>query len=110
MPVQANDDAAPAPIDLKCQCSDADPRGEATQSISYTCLYQRHYGNCNQAYMFDANAELAPEGFCQMSCSRCSCCQPAHDVLAQLGATRFLQVCARLGRQRPGHGAWGPRP
>jgi hypothetical protein len=59
VPVQANDVEAPTPIDVKCQCSDADPRVEATQSITYTCLYQRHYGNCDQTYMFDANAELS---------------------------------------------------
>lgn len=41
---------------------------------------------------FDANAELAPEGFCQISCDRCSCCQAPWTVLQQLGATRFLQV------------------
>jgi hypothetical protein len=52
--VQANDVEQPDPIDLPCQCSDADPRDEASQQVTYTCLYQRHYGNCNQPYMFDA--------------------------------------------------------
>lgn len=47
---------------------------------------------------FDANAELAPEGFCQISCSRCNCCQPPVDVLKQLGANRFLQVGVRAAR------------
>lgn len=44
---------------------------------------------------FDANAELAPEGFCQISCSRCNCCQSAWDVAQSLGATRFLQARPR---------------
>ncbi|KAL4859409.1 hypothetical protein ACK3TF_000516 [Chlorella vulgaris] len=92
VPNQANDVGAPAPIDLKCQCSDADPREELSQEVSYTCFYQRHFGNCNQDYLFDANAELAPEGFCQISCSRCNCCQSPAEVLQQLGATRFLQA------------------
>lgn len=51
---------------------------------------------------FDANAELAPEGFCQISCSRCNCCQPPVDVLKTLGATRFLQV--GVGTTRAGLG------
>ncbi len=44
------------------------------------------------SFRFDANAELAPEGFCQISCSRCNCCEPPTDVLKTLGANRFLQV------------------
>ena len=54
MPVQANDTGDATPIALKCQCSDADPRDEATQEISFDCFYQRFFGNCNQTYMFDA--------------------------------------------------------
>jgi hypothetical protein len=52
--VQANDDAAPVPIDLNCQCSDAAPRNESTFRIDYDCFYQSLFGNCQQAYMFDA--------------------------------------------------------
>ncbi|GAB4817690.1 hypothetical protein N2152v2_004736 [Parachlorella kessleri] len=91
VPVQANDDGVVQPIDLKCQCSDADPRGDLDGLVSVDCFYQRVFGNCNETYMFDANAELAPEGFCQVSCSRCNCCVPPYEALQQLNATRFLQ-------------------
>ncbi|KAL4426862.1 hypothetical protein ABPG77_006648 [Micractinium sp. CCAP 211/92] len=92
VPVQAGDTGNQTPIDLDCQCSDADPRDEATQTVKFGCWYQRAYGKCQETYMFDANAELAPEGFCQISCSRCNCCQSAWDVAQSLGATRFLQA------------------
>lgn len=47
------------------------------QTVTYDCFYQRLFGNCNMTYMFDANAELAPEvgGGC------CGCCLPAGSVL-----------------------------
>jgi hypothetical protein len=51
VPVQANDDGSQAPIALKCQCSDADPREESTQEITYDCFYQRFFGKCGEAYM-----------------------------------------------------------
>ncbi|KAI7844504.1 hypothetical protein COHA_001863 [Chlorella ohadii] len=92
VPVQANDDGMQTPIALKCQCSDADPRGQDTQEVTYNCFHQRLFQKCSETYMFDANAELAPEGFCQISCSRCNCCEPPTDVLKTLGANRFLQA------------------
>ena len=52
MPVQAGDTEPLDPIDLPCQCSDADPRGEMSQLVTYTCFYQRQYNNCNQPYMW----------------------------------------------------------
>lgn len=60
--MQANDVGEPTPVDLKCQCSDADPRDDKTQLVTYDCFYQRLFGNCNDTtFMFDANAELSPE-------------------------------------------------
>jgi uncharacterized surface protein with fasciclin (FAS1) repeats len=44
--------------------------------------------------MFDANAELAPEGFCQISCSRCNCCQSPAEVIQSNGGSRFLQAAS----------------
>jgi uncharacterized surface protein with fasciclin (FAS1) repeats len=44
--------------------------------------------------MFDANAELAPEGFCQISCSRCNCCQTPAEVIQSNGGSRFLQAAS----------------
>ena len=66
MPNQANDAGIPDPIDLPCQCSDADPRDEKTGQVTFSCYFQRHFSSCNDPSYFDANAELAPEGFCQM--------------------------------------------
>lgn len=62
-----------------------------------TCFYHRVYGSCNADFLFDADAELAPEGFCQMSCGRCSCCSPPADVARQAGGTRFLQALEAAG-------------
>jgi hypothetical protein len=76
----------------RCLALPADPRGDLDQLVTYDCFYQRSFGNCNETYMFDANAELAPEGFCQISCSRCNCCVSPYDALLQLKASRFLQV------------------
>lgn len=39
----------------------ADPRQETTQDLGTRCFFHRVYNNCNQNFMFDANAELAPE-------------------------------------------------
>jgi uncharacterized surface protein with fasciclin (FAS1) repeats len=47
--------------------------------------------------MFDANPELLPEYFCQMSCSRCSCCVSAAEIIASLGGRRFLQAAEAAG-------------
>ncbi|PSC73937.1 Beta-Ig-H3 fasciclin [Micractinium conductrix] len=115
VPVQAGDVLAPAPIDLDCQCSDADPRAEDSQEVVFGCFWQKQFEKCNETYMcgvggrrwgagglFDANAELAPEGFCQMSCSRCSCCKPLADVLRELGANRFLQAPQAVEASQPG--------
>ena len=43
--------------------------------------------------MFDANAELSPEGFCQISCDRCLCCSSASKIIQSLGGgSKFLQA------------------
>lgn len=49
--MQANDDGVQTPIDLPCQCSDADPRGEASQEVEVDCYWQRIYQKCNEPYM-----------------------------------------------------------
>lgn len=51
VPVQAGDTGDQTPIDLDCQCSDADPRDEATQTVTFGCWYQRAYGKCQETYM-----------------------------------------------------------
>lgn len=94
MPNQAGDAGDTSPIDVPCQCSDADPRRDIDQEVGTTCFFHRVYGACNADFMFDANAELAPEGFCQISCSRCSCCVSPSEIIASLGGNRFLQAAA----------------
>jgi hypothetical protein len=47
--------------------------------------------------MFDANQELAPEAFCQISCGRCNCCLPPSEVASQLGGGHFLDAARRTG-------------
>lgn len=51
MPVQAGDTGVQTPIDLPCQCSDADPREENSQLVIFDCFYQRYYQKCNELYM-----------------------------------------------------------
>lgn len=51
LPVQANDEGVQTPIDLPCQCSDADPRGEESQEVEVSCFWQRHFGKCGESYM-----------------------------------------------------------
>ncbi|KAL4547831.1 hypothetical protein Ndes2526B_g07053 [Nannochloris sp. 'desiccata'] len=63
VPVEAGDIQDTSPIEVPCQCSDADPREEFSQKVGTNCYNHRIYNNCNQEFMFDANAELAPEGF-----------------------------------------------
>lgn len=43
--------APQTPIDLPCQCSDADPRGEASQEVEVDCYWQRIYQKCGEPYM-----------------------------------------------------------
>jgi len=94
VPVQANDDRERDPIEVPCQCSDADPRAESSQAVETTCFNHRVFNNCDLDFMFDAGAELAPEGFCQISCSRCNCCQSPAEVIQSNGGSRFLQAAS----------------
>lgn len=87
----------PYPVELPCQCSDAAPRNPDTQTVTSSCFFQRAFNNCQLEYMFDADAELAAEGFCQMSCDRCNCCSPPSEVLRTLGANTFSQVIETAG-------------
>ena len=84
-------------VESPCQCSDADPKNEATQEVEFTCFAQRVFGNCQEIWMFEANAELNPEGQCQISCSRCNCCKAPSEVLRELGATQFLSAIQTAG-------------
>jgi len=61
VPNQAGDEGDRAPIEVPCQCSDANPRDEVEQAVETTCFFHRVFGSCNADFMFDANAELAPE-------------------------------------------------
>lgn len=51
----------PLPTAVRCRASPGPPLG---------CCPAGHFGKCNETYMFDANAELAPEGFCQARFAR----------------------------------------
>ncbi|KAL4458150.1 hypothetical protein ABPG75_013015 [Micractinium tetrahymenae] len=54
---------SPSP-DPSCTCTDVQPN-------KYPCADEARWGKCGQGYM-RPNADL-PEGFCQISCKRCSC-------------------------------------
>lgn len=84
-------------VESPCQCSDADPKNDTTQEVEYSCFAQRIFGNCQQSWMFEANAELNPEGQCQISCSRCNCCKSPTEMLRELGATQFLNTIQTAG-------------
>ena len=67
VPNQAGDQGDTTPKEVPCQCSDANPRNEQSEEVGVDCYYHRIFGNCNEQFMFDANAELCPEHFCQIS-------------------------------------------
>ena len=41
-----------------CICSDADPRPDATLTVTYNCYHQALYGNCDAEFMSGALEEL----------------------------------------------------
>jgi len=84
-------------VESPCQCSDADPKNDATQEVEYSCFAQKVFGNCQEIWMFEANAELNPEGQCQISCSRCNCCKSPTEMLRELGNTQFLNAIQTAG-------------
>ncbi|KFM27896.1 hypothetical protein F751_5461 [Auxenochlorella protothecoides] len=77
----------------ECICSDADPRSDDTLTVTYNCYHQALFGNCEAEFMKGALEELVEsDGFCQMSCNNCTCCDSPYNVIEKTGNTRFLQV------------------
>lgn len=88
--------SAVAAAAVPCNCSDAAPRGDSLL-FGIDCFHQRTFNSCNADYMSSFLKELNyNDGFCQMSCGRCSCCAPPASVLSKLGASRFLQAVAAV--------------
>lgn len=72
--------------------SDAAPRNESLL-FGINCYHQRTFNSCNADYMSSFLQELNyADGFCQISCGRCSCCTDPAAVLSKLGADKFLQA------------------
>ncbi|KDD74948.1 hypothetical protein H632_c969p0, partial [Helicosporidium sp. ATCC 50920] len=80
-----------------CVCSDADPRDD-TQLVTTTCFHQRVFGNCEAEFMMGALEELVEtDGFCQMSCGRCQCCDTPANIIAKTGwGDSFLEYAASV--------------
>ncbi|CAD7698804.1 unnamed protein product [Ostreobium quekettii] len=66
----------------RCSCSDIPPRGSKS-----TCAEQRSFGKCNAIWM-RSTAEI-PEAFCQVTCGRCPCKDPAVSQVSRRDSEGF---------------------
>lgn len=74
-----------------CLCSDLVPQAYAGGPTNGTCLENQVLGNCDKPWMLEiSTADIGPEGYCQITCGRCSCCDSFKEVLTKLGATTLL--------------------
>lgn len=97
VPIKGPDDGTRDPIEVPCQCSDADPRWYASGQIIQTCLEAKRMGKCWDQFMFGGDADLIPEHYCQITCGRCNCCKSFYDLIQQYGGNEFLSLVDRDG-------------
>lgn len=82
------------PNPLSCTCTDVDPRESFISTVPFTCWEQYKFGSCNQSFMLDSIKEVS-EGYCQISCGRCSCCPSLQEAALQAGLTEFIWAMNR---------------
>ncbi|GLC36965.1 hypothetical protein PLESTM_000523400 [Pleodorina starrii] len=76
-------------LGIPCGCSDVDPRDSFLRAkVDYSCFDQARFGACGQSFMLETPEEV-PEGYCQISCGRCSCCPTLDSVLRDKGLEMF---------------------
>ena len=63
-----------------CNCTDVYPHVGYNAGVVSSCLEMQRYKKCGEPFMMNAIKEL-PEGYCQVTCGRCSCCKPLWDTM-----------------------------
>lgn len=92
VPIKGPDDGTRDPIDVPCQCSDAEPRAYGDGKIITSCLEAKKQGLCWNNIMFGGDADLLPEHYCQITCGRCNCCRDFYSLIQQYGGNEFLSL------------------
>eukprot|EP01026_Neomeris_dumetosa_P008990 TRINITY_DN12967_c0_g1_i2.p1 TRINITY_DN12967_c0_g1~~TRINITY_DN12967_c0_g1_i2.p1 ORF type:complete len:368 (-),score=37.24 TRINITY_DN12967_c0_g1_i2:246-1349(-) len=87
--VWGQDEGVPNP--LSCICTDVDPRSGYNKPPAAECFEQSMLGKCDEQFMFDTIGEL-PEGYCQITCGRCDCCNNLNNLLEKEGLLEFLSA------------------
>eukprot|EP00884_Botryococcus_braunii_P004584 jgi/Botrbrau1/14126/Bobra.182_3s0069.1 len=103
MPAQAQwpddesveEDGIPTGPNAACYCSDVSPRND-NNTVDYNCQQQLELGNCNANFMRETVKEV-PEGYCQITCSRCNCCSTLSDLLQKNGLTSIVDAARAAG-------------
>eukprot|EP01025_Chloroclados_australasicus_P021641 TRINITY_DN2270_c0_g1_i1.p1 TRINITY_DN2270_c0_g1~~TRINITY_DN2270_c0_g1_i1.p1 ORF type:complete len:405 (-),score=35.02 TRINITY_DN2270_c0_g1_i1:283-1362(-) len=88
------DEGVPNPLD--CICTDVDPRAGYNKAPSSECFEQSMLGKCDEGFMFDTIGEL-PEGYCQITCGRCDCCNNLNNLLLDENLLEFQGALNALG-------------
>eukprot|EP01023_Acetabularia_acetabulum_P067633 TRINITY_DN9366_c0_g1_i1.p1 TRINITY_DN9366_c0_g1~~TRINITY_DN9366_c0_g1_i1.p1 ORF type:complete len:359 (-),score=73.97 TRINITY_DN9366_c0_g1_i1:238-1314(-) len=95
--VLGQDENVPNP--LSCTCTDVDPRAGYNKAPSAECFEQSMLNKCDEGFMFDTIGEL-PEGYCQITCGRCDCCNNLYNLLEKEQLIEFLEALKVLGFEK----------
>eukprot|EP00873_Tetraselmis_striata_P025338 jgi/Tetstr1/445602/TSEL_003408.t1 len=82
----------------RCVCTDVKPF-IADSDAENGCRKQREWGKCETIPGLYAPEEL-PEGWCQITCGRCTCCQSPARVAFENNLTSFLWLAHHADRLR----------